>query len=140
MIRSLLFFISISLPTLTAQDLHCPDQSIKNVPTSVVYGPDLGCGGLNVDMGGVQLDGASSNCPSFAVIVPAHATTVHVAQSNTYTLPLQTIKVTRLDFACRTKWFLIFPIGSACRRIGSDIVSAVSSYQQYPCSDADLQG
>ncbi|MHC5064176.1 MAG: hypothetical protein ACYTG5_09400 [Planctomycetota bacterium] len=131
--------IAICLPSLSAQDIHCPDQVIKNVPTTVVYGPDLGCGGLNVDMGGVQLEGTSSNCPSFAVIVPAHATTRHAPKSHTYTLPLQTIKVTRLDFACKTKWFLIFPIGSECRRTGSDIVSAVSSYQQYPCSDRDLQ-
>ncbi len=140
MIRSVSLSICLCISGLSAQDFDCPDQVTRIVPTRVVYGPNLGCGGLNVDMGGVQLEGTSSNCPSFAVIVPSHASTQHSAKSQTYTRPLQTIKITRLDFACRTKWFLIFPIGSECRRIGSDVVSALSSYQQFPCVDADLQG
>ncbi len=122
MIRTSFFCItlcalSLSDGNLRAQAYLCPDQVTVDKPTSVVYGPDLGCGGLNVDMGGVQLDGTSKNCPSFAVIVPAHASTSRSRNSNTYTMPLQTIRITRLDFACKTRWFLIFPIGSECRRI-----------------------
>ncbi len=121
-------------------DDHCPDQVVFEKPTHVTYGTDLGCGGSRFEGGGLQVNNPSRYCPAFAVIVPAHAATRKSKKSGTFTRPLATIKITRIDFACKPRYFLFFRIGSQCTVTGSSVVSAVASYKQLACSDRETEG
>ena len=118
----------------------CPDQIAFEKPTHVTFGPDLGCGGTKVSLGNVEVNDPIRSCPAFAVIVPAHADTRRLEGSGTFTRPIATVLVTRLNFECKTKYFLFIPIGSQCTITGSWVVATLTSYQQFACRDQDIEG
>lgn len=121
-------------------DDHCPDQIAFEKPTQVTYGPDLGCGGTKIDLVKIQVNDPIKFCPAFAVIVPPHADTRASKGSGTFTRPFSSVGITRLNFACKTRWFFIFPIGSQCTITSSQVVASLTSYQQFACSDREFEG
>lgn len=118
----------------------CPGQIAVEKPTHAAFGPNLGCGGSSVEVGGVRIHDPIRNCPAFAVIVPAHAATKASKGSGTFTRPSSTVQITRIDFECRTRFFFFIPIGSRCAFRGSSVVSTLTSYKQIACRDQDISG
>jgi hypothetical protein len=111
----------------------CSDEVVQRLPADVVYGHDLGCGTIQVNLNGVTVGGAKVGCPAFALITPPRDVPRSQKGSGTLTRPVGNVSVTLMTFECSTDWFLIIPVGSSCSVKGSSVVGALTTYEQILC-------
>ena len=139
LIKSFVALIAASLGLLCPQD-SCPDQVTKTTKTKIIYGDDLGCGGVKINLGTRSFNTGAKGCPAFILIIPPYDKTEHRKGSKTYTRPIGRVSITRLEFSCALDWFLIVPFGSSCRQISSSTFAGPTTYAQYPCLTLDAVG
>ena len=115
----------------------CPHMIAKPVRAEVTSYHLSHCGtGVNVNVGGVNVNTQPNQCPLFTIIRPAHAESQPSANSNTYTVPVGLLAVKRLDFTCQNHWLLgIIPItvSSSCVLTRESNAGTVTHYVQLPC-------
>lgn len=99
---------------LAAANAQCPHLEAKRVPANWQMGPAVGCsGGINLNVGGVQVKTGNNVCPLFVVITPTH----DVAKRTTDETRVESVRQVAEQiafFSCVTDWFLFIPIDSSC--------------------------
>ena len=135
LIKSIAVLCIASLGLFSPQD-PCSNDIIKTKKAKVIYGKDLGCGGIDVKISDLRItSGRDKGCPAFVLITPSYDTTQKGPGSKTYTRPNGRVKITRLEFTCSTDWFLFIPIGSMCEQVSSTTIAGPTTYAQFPCMD-----
>lgn len=114
-----------------AQDT-CPMQTTQHVAGDVTYGPPQRCGGIDYQIGDVQISTMRDGCPLFAIYVPPHDVAVASA-TRTQVDVVGTLPITQLTFRCDTRWFLVVPIGSSCIADKQLNVGTVQQLLSRPC-------
>lgn len=102
----------VSGTSVFAQD-NCPMEATRREPLAVFQGPAQNCGGLDWNLGGVQVSSVRDACPLFVIVTPAHDVAVRSTQ-RTQVEPIATVPVTKVTFVCDDDYFLFFHIGSSC--------------------------
>src|SRR5690606_10151089 len=105
-------FLLLGAAPLAAQD-NCPMEATRRVPLDVLHGPQQSCGGIDWQIGGVQVSTVRDSCPLYVIVTPAHDIAV-TSKQRTQVEPIATLAVTKVVFACRPDYFLFFHIGSTC--------------------------
>jgi hypothetical protein len=116
----------------------CPDQVVEHHEMTITdLNPQTCGGGLTFTYGGLTYQSPPNTCPLALIIAPAYDSTEHREDSNTYTVPVETLHSTVLLFECHTYWvFGIIPIsaGTKCLKTGTDRIGAFTHYEQRPCT------
>jgi len=133
-LRSITVALATTLFCLTTMaQSNCPRERTETVARQTILGKDLECGGISVNIGGVQLHQPNSGCPLFLIYEPEH----HVARpakQDTMVEVVQLLDVTRMRFECKSKWFLFVPYTTECRLTGTDAIAAVPLMRTVPCA------
>ncbi|MCA8973679.1 MAG: hypothetical protein KDC98_03110, partial [Planctomycetes bacterium] len=115
----------------TAQG-NCPKERAETVPRQIVSGGTQDCGGISINIGGVQIHEASKGCPLFIIYEPEHSVAVP-AKLETMVELLQMLDVTEMRYECDSDWFLFIPYNTACTHVSTQTVSFLPLLRTVPC-------
>ena len=102
---------------------------------STTNGPEVPCGGIEVDLpSGVRLSG-KGKCPTWVKITPKHSEAQHQPGSGTYVEQVSQAAVKVYVWECGTRWFLFLPVGTRCRLVKEETVSMLPIYTTRSCGE-----
>ncbi len=113
---------------------NCPMEATRRVPMSVLHGPKQLCGGLDWNVGGVQVTSVTDGCPLYVIVTPAHDV-AEPSTRRTQVMPVSTVPVTKVTFRCQGEYFLFLRVGTACVFDAQLNVGAVHLMVTRPCAD-----
>jgi len=125
-------------PPIQTPPETCPNQIVDPQKGSAVSTQPQTCGtSVSATVLGVGFKTPINTCPLFITVVPPHSGTKFAQNSHTYTLPVRSVPVIRIDYQCVGHWILgIIPIevSSSCQKMGEKNISSVTHYDQFPCT------
>ena len=104
--------LALALP-LAAQN-GCGFERAQNVPASWAAGPLAPCDyGINITIGGVNVQPGGTQCPLFVIITPLHQQPEPVAKETEVEFVAFTAEQTAF-FTCVPHYIIFIPLSSTC--------------------------
>jgi phage tail sheath gpL-like len=101
-----------------ASPAQCPRQRAQTIPDATTTGPVIACGGVRVDIPGLQI-ATTTGCPVTVTVVPEHEVATATPDETRVEVAAQ-VSGRLVTLTCRGSYLLFFRIGSSCE-VFSDV-------------------
>ena len=118
-----------------ALSAQCPRQRATTIPDATTTGPTVTCGGVKVDIPGLQLT-LTTGCPVTVTVVPEHEVATAAPNELTRVEVVAQVPGRLITLTCVGTYLVFFRIGSTCE-VFSDV--AFGTYMRLITRPCDPQ-